>query len=357
MMERDYLRDRATRAIKTQSIETPLFTDTLNDLLANIQFAPRGTVLVCVGPTGSGVATLTRRLTSELVARTQPEDHYAALELRARFPTDTPFRWKNFFESGLEALNDPILGQRRRASESEHGITEFSKSATWTTRDQHQTQMANAAHRRGCTTLLISEAHHMLRRAKASDLDAVPITLHQLANSRFGLPAVVVATGSYELLRISNICAASDFPMKFVHLRPLSSTIESDVKAWLSCCATYQELMGAYCPSDLLVDRADALFGATFGCIGWLQRTLLRAIATSSQHDAAQVSWDHIRDSLPTKREQKNLALEIEEGTRFFSEEVASETPSPRSSAPHRSKRRVGERNPSRDQVGRGDEQ
>lgn len=115
--------------------------------------------------------------------------------------------------------------------------------------------------------------------------------------------------------------------------------------------------MGDYCPSNLLVDRADALFGATFGCIGWLQRTLLRAIATSSQHDAAQLSWDHIRDSLPTKREQKNLALEIEEGTHFFSEEVTSETSSPRSSAPHRSKRRVGERNPSRDQVGRGDEQ
>jgi hypothetical protein len=355
-MSPDTLRE-IHRKLESTIIEHSTYRHVLGELESIVTYALPGSIVLLVGAPGTGVTAIARACHRRLQIACRPENPFCAVELVARVPTRGRFHWKDFWESGLEVLEEPILGQRRRATESAKLYTEFLGSAAFRAEDNLRRDFEHILHRRGCRTLFISGADAMLRRAPDDDLTLPLEIFQQMAARKFERPKVVVMGGGIPLLRTMHRKASLDLHTTVLHVPPLSAHNEAAAADFISAVKSFEEILIPLVESGTLVGNASTLHAASAGCIGWLKQAISDALARMEERKKERLNWKDIQRELPRAKKREVLQHEISTIAGYFEESAAS-SPSPDTPDRGRSRngRRVGERNPSRDRVGSDNE-
>lgn len=350
----------AQQRLTKEVIDHHILREKISEVHSHLSLPIPGTVVLLVGLPGTGATRIARAVRERCRSDVRPFSPFTAIEIAARAPTSSRFRWKAFFETGLGVLEEPILGQRRRATEAPDRKTEFVGFATFRGEEEVRSDFENALRRRTTKVLSVTHAHNMLRRLPPEEMHHPLLVFQELAGTRWHLPSVVMLSGKYDLQKMIRNDSKADLSTVVIDVPPypVASPSEADARNWLEAVGGFAALLKDVVPDGMLEERAKDLAQGTLGNVGWVKRALSDSLKDVQEGGKPrELRWKDIERRLPTERARKRMAEELLLGVEWFAGRPEEDGQAPdenqggsKGGRPRRG--RVGERNASRDRVG-----
>lgn len=341
-----------------RSVSHQIFNDVKKEVLTRISLAPRGTVFILVGIAGVGTTRIAKAVREDYRRNSNPFNPYSAIEVAARAPISSKFGWKKFFAGALTALDEPVLGQKRRASESIKRFTTFTETAQFRGPEDYRNDLENALMRRGCEVISVLYADFFLRRMPPDEFPHVLQFFDQLV-SVCRTPRVALLSGRAALLQMIAGDSRGDLCVEVIEVPPLEDQSETGVKVIVEMLAGFEALIPQILPPETLVKNAQEISTRTVGATGWVKRALTQAISDVLLLERPRkLTWSDIKRRLPSTRVTEQLKAELKEIADWLDylksgdRRVESKATETDASEKKKHKRRPGERGPSRDPVG-----
>lgn len=340
---------RAQGNLSRLIIKHPKFNDALERLQAQTDFALPGQVFIVHGLPGCGVSAVINSFTRDTNKLHTNGNPYHAIQFSAPDRTTRSKQWSGLWKNGLSTLNAPRIGQRRRASESIIGLTEYQENAIHTPGDTYRAEFQNALHQRECRVVSITNAHALLKGLAHEEL-ALPIKVfHQIAKGHHRLPGCVILAGHSSLLQSMCVSAHANLNATEVEVEPYTADSTSDALAFTGTLSKLEESVSGVSKHGLLTNHAEQIYEKTYGCIGWVKKALNSALATAEQTNQSVLTWGLLNKALPSRRDIKLIRQELD-----LRNSLSNRSPINYATKPKvKTSGKVGERNPSSDLVGK----
>src|SRR5712692_9591687 len=344
---------------------------------------PAGTSLICVvGPTGVGKTTLLQRLVKQLIEDvahdpTATSGHMPAMLMEAASPDTGNFSWKDYFTRALIAADEPMIADKiiynvRGIHRDGQGQLVIERNVTaldlrWVFEKCLQQRYPRA--------FIVDEAQHLKKMTSGRLLLDQMDTLKSLANMT---STVHVLIGTHDLLGLMNLNAQLARRSVEIHFPRYHLDQPEELKEFKKLLRTFQRHLPLAKEPDL-EGRYAYFYERSLGCTGMLKTLLNKALgAALEQQEQTLVPkrWEafaepphklkemlrEIRDGEKRLQEQESeshlhelremLGLEGASPKGEVKAQEAVSSPTPAVSAKKRG-RRVGQRGPKRDRVGK----
>ncbi len=363
-------------------IAHPIIDTAQKELLSALSVAKPDSLIFGFGPAGVGKTTLLISVKNKITDRLRPtleSDRERIPAPSAELPAPGPrqYDWRETFRLLLQELQEPLI-DRKRASQADDdsdpnrisGNTMSSFRATNrnpTLNDYRSSYITSLRHRRPVAVLL-DDAHY-LSKVSGSDLLSQLDLVKSLA-SRSGTPHALF--GTYELLALRNLSGQISRRSFDIHL-PRYSTGSDDQDSFASAVACLCLKMPVpECPT--LEEDSDYLYERSGGCVGVLKDWMGKALYDAISENSATVTLDHMKRRAHSDAALTQMLTEIVEGEKRLEQggsrylEIRNEFLRPQKgdckspplvkeksqgSPKPVSKRKVGERSPARDPIGK----
>lgn len=349
----------AAELLDRRPIAHPILQETIKEVHTRIAMARHGTVFLLVGIAGVGVTRVARAVKDLYRRNSHPYNPHSLIEVVARAPINAKFGWKPFFASSLSALDEPVLGQRRRAIESNLRLTAFTTTAQFRGAEDYRTDLQNALLRRNCNVISVIHADFFIRNMRIEETSHVLQLFDQLVSVGQN-PRVALLSGRPALLKIIRDDSRVDLCVEVVVVPPFDTTSDKGKKAAIEMLAGFEALISPVIVPNTLIENAQEIVERTVGTTGWVKRAISTAISDVLLLDRVRmIEWSDIRKRLPSKLARERLRSELDEISRWCEHLMTDEHQSPGVTsesgvtAKGRPSGRVGERKSSRDPVGR----
>ncbi|HLE90086.1 MAG TPA: ATP-binding protein [Anaerolineales bacterium] len=293
----------------------PHLKETHQQLWQAIQ-QPGGASLIFVfGPTGVGKTTLRCRLEQQLWEAGQPAieqdpGHVPVVGLEVAVADADSFRWRDYYQRALVALDEPMLDHKILPDHIPHQRMELKDSGRYKVTSELRWALEQALHHRRPTAFIVDEAQHFKRIASGRRLLDQMDTLKSLANLT-GTTHVLI--GTYELLGFSQLSAQLDRRSCEIHFPRYHIDIPEEMLAFKRILLTFQRHLPLTGEPDL-VAHAEYFYERSVGCVGVLKDWLTRALAAALEDGQETLTQTVLeRQTLPT-RKLLRMAREIREG-------------------------------------------
>ncbi len=344
---------------------------------------PAGTSLIwAVGPTGVGKTTLLQRLVKQLIedAALDPAvtpGHIPAILMEAASPDTGNFSWKDYFTRALIAADEPMMADK--ITYDVHGMRRDGQGQlvierTATALDLRRV-LEKCFHHRHPRAFIVDEAQHLKKMTSGRRFLDQMDTLKSLANMS---STVHVLVGTYDLLGLMNLNAQLARRSVELHFPRYHLDQPEDLKEFKKLLRTFQRHLPLAKEPDL-ESHYLYFYERSLGCTGMLKTLLNKALGAAleqQQQTLVPKLWEpfaesphKLREMLHEIREDEKKLQEQEsenhlhelremlglEGTAPKGEvraQDASSSPTPADSAKRRG-RRVGQRGPKRDRIGK----
>lgn len=351
------------------TIGHPALCEAYEDLRCAIRDAAPGSLILVSGPAGVGKTTLLQRTQREITEELLPEleadpERVPVVRLEAVAPEAGSFNWKDYFRRLLLALEEPMVdrklvtAQATPAPRSHLDVLASPHSASAKLRFAAE----QALHHRRPLAVMVDDAQHLATLSSGRKLLDQLNIIKSVANLT---QTTHVLAGTYELLTFRNLSGQLSRRSIDVPLRRYRAEQAEERQAFINALWTFQQYLPLREPPRLVTDW-DFFYERSIGCIGVLKDWLTRALAVALSNGGETLARrDCERRALSVAQAARMLAEAVEGERKLIETEDARaqlrqrlslevETPcvEPPTSAPAPKARRVGQRNPVRDQVG-----
>jgi hypothetical protein len=337
---------------------------------------PAGTSLIwVVGPTGVGKTTLLQRLVKQLIedAAHDPATtpgHMPAVLMEAASPDTGNFSWKDYFTRALIAADEPML-----ADKITYDVRGIHRDGRTVTALDLRRVFEKCLQQRCPRAFIVDEAQHLKKMMSGRRFLDQMDTLKSLANMT---STVHVLVGTYDLLGLMNLNAQLARRSVEIHFPRYHIDQPEDLKEFKKLLRTFQRHLPLAKEPDL-ESHYVYFYERCLGCTGMLKTLLNKALGAALEQQKQTLVpklWEQfaepphkLKEMLHEVREGEKRLHEQEseshlqelremlglEGVAAQGEVKAADASS--SSTPadpvKRKGRRVGQRGPKRDRVGK----
>lgn len=349
------------------TVAHPMLSTAKDLLVAAINEAPPGTIVMVVGPTGVGKTTLRLKIQQVLSEQGEPSMKadpsrlpYVAVEAAA--PDNGNFNWRDHYRRTLVELSEPMLDHKlkpkwihfARDSRGQQFVRPDASAA------QLRQALESAVEHRRPAAILIDEAQHLTRMASGRRLADQLEVIKSLANCT---RTVHVLLGTYDLLAFRDLNGQLSRRSLDIHFRRYSAESQEDVRVFKNAVLTFQRHLPLENQPDLL-PLWEWLYERSVGCIGILKEWLDRALIAALGERGKTLTARHLETTALSAGRCEKIAVEAQEGERQL---LSADQARPRlrellglggnsaEPAAHRKsqlRRHIGLRNPERDPIG-----
>ena len=369
------------RYFETKVVAHQRLKDTYEALLHAIRYPAGKSLILVTGPTGVGKTTLLERTIKQLIEDaacdpTTTPGHIPAIAVEAASPDTGSFSWKDFFTRALIASDEPMLADKITYDISglhrdEQGRLVIQQEVT---APNLRRILEKCFKYRRPRAFFVDEAQHLKKMASGRRVLDQMDTLKSLANMT---TTVHVLIGTHELLGLMDLNA---------QLARRSLTISfpryqvADWKEFTKLLRTFQRHLPFPEEPDL-ESHAEYFYEQCLGCTGMLKTLLNKAAGTALEQGEQTLTLKRCQQHAEPPKKLKDMLREIREGEEKLANQrdeshrqelramlglqssVRSSNPPEEKVAPPTSltdpppkrkrSRRVGQRGPNRDRVGR----
>lgn len=207
--------------------------------------------------------------------------------------------------------------------------------------------------------MLIDDAQYLNFGVNGQELNQ---RVHEFSSLATVVGKTHILFGTYDLWEFAKILEQSEHPTLIHHFPRYYSELSEDIKAFMQVVFSFQcHLPLQEMPN--LIQNIEYVYSGSLGCVGVLHSWLYRALVAALDEGCSTLTLEHLETTILEKPKLLQMAREIADGEAAFALVANQSHRGKRSNHPDRTvlpnvnhrkrKRRVGERNPKRDKVGR----
>jgi hypothetical protein len=348
-------------------IRHPRITELVDEVLSWVD-APSGpNIKIVVGPTGVGKTTQQDQILRMLYASKEQSINdnpgvIPYLRVEAPAPTGNSFGWRDFFFRILDAMREPLIGDKQIPTRPIDSLAVQPPSNRAPAAELSRA-VESCIRNRQTEVLIIDEAQHFKMMGSGRRLLDQMDCLKSLSNLS-GVKLLLIGTYDLlELLRLNGQLARRCRPLHFARYRCDDA---DDWRSFQNVVGTFQANLPLQDGLDLL-NEAEFLYERSCGCVGILKNWLDQALGAAMRNSTSISRSMLTKTALPAGTIQ-TIAEEIQQGeTRYREIEEGCSNRAlkdllgmnvfepPAATGPkERPKRKLkpGERKPKRDPVG-----
>lgn len=361
------------------TVAHPKLRDANEDLSDAIREAKPGSLIFVFGPSGAGKTTLRlrteQRIATEMFDELEADrGRFATVGVEAIPPDSGNFNWKDFYKGILKAMDEPCVDYKIKRSPY-NNTNRVTLTNSHTSSSVFREAAAEAIRHRRPVSLLVDEAQHLAKMSSGRKVQDQLDSIKSLASTT-EIPIVLI--GTYELLSLRNLSAQLSRRSIDVHFLRYRAQHDHELKAFRNVLWSFQNHLPLNEQPDLVGDW-EYLYERSIGCVGVLKDWLARALLKALKDGGKLLTQKHLaKSALSVSQCEKMIAEAVEgEGILEDSHELRSNLrmllqmdaiPVKRArnaqdepangddvmSTAKRRRRRVGERKPTRDPIGKG---
>jgi hypothetical protein len=361
---------------RSYTVAHPKLREANEDLSDAIREAIPGSLIFVFGPSGAGKTTLRlrteQRITTDMLAELEADPgRFSTVGVEAIPPDSGNFNWKDFYKSILKEMDEPCVNYKVKRSPYNNG-NRAALTNSHTSSSVFRAAAAEAIKHRRPVTLLIDEAQHLGKMSSGRKLQDQLDSIKSLASTT-EIPIVLV--GTYELLPLRNLSAQLSRRSIDVHFPRYRAEYSDEVRAFKNVLWSFQNHLPLY-EQPNLVGNWEYFYERSIGCVGVLKDWLTRALKKALKDGGKILEDKHLAKSALSISQCEKMIAEAIEGEKVSDDEShgsrsmlrtllrLDSLPVKRSTNKKESverlmrgkkrNRRVGERKPTRDPIGKG---
>jgi hypothetical protein len=283
---------------------------------------PGGASIVNVfGPARVGKSTMKnhviRTVLLELLPTLQQDrERVPLISLMPRPPLSGYFNWKDFFQDGLVAFDEPLIGYKiafdTEEDEGQSFKSRSKRNPPQGTKDALRQSFETATKRRRSVAIFIDEAQHLGKVSSERQLQNQLDCIKSLAENT---GTIIVLIGTYQLLPLRNLSAQLIGRSLDIHFPRYRST-KKELSQFQNVLRTFQDALPFVEETDILLKHWEFCYERSIGCVGNLRLMLVRAVHAALGTDAKTLSWNHLKTHAFSEAESYEMMREAYEGER-----------------------------------------
>lgn len=346
-------------------VRHPKMEQLLNRLNALIEQPGGNELIILMGPSGVGKSTLIEELRRRIIDNNIKEleenkSKFPFVSVELVSPDNGLFNWKDFYIRTLEAMLEPLIHHKinyETIGEKKPKRQPFGNSNPRTAPELRRS-VENAFYYRKPQIFIIDEAQHFTKMASGKRYTDQLDTLKSLSNLT-KIPQLLV--GTYELKDFVNLNGQLARRTMDLHFPRYDFNNEDDLRIFIGIAHRLLGLLPIRVSSEI-IDQYEFLYERTLGCVGILKDWLMRSLKVALEENSEVFTMKHMKKTALSINKVSKLLDEIEVGESLFIEKEETVnlvrgklglTVIATHSKQATNKGRVGERNPTRDKVGR----
>jgi AAA domain len=285
---------------------------------------PGGASIINVfGPARVGKSTMKnhviRTITLEMLPLLQQDrERIPLLSFMPRPPLKGYFSWRDFFQMGLMAFDEPLIEHKIALDtgddEEPTSLTRLDEARTKHkppegTKDALRQSFETTTKRRRPVAIFIDEAQH-LGRVPSVELQNQVDCIKSLADNA---GTVIVLIGTYQLLPLRDLSAQLIGRSIDIHFPRYRST-EKELSQFKNILRTFQDALPFVEETDILLKHWEFCYQRSIGCVGNLRLMLVRAVHAALWANAKTLRWKDLNTHAFSEAKSYEMMLEAYEG-------------------------------------------
>lgn len=333
MKKKDVPEDRSRYAKMTKEERLQAFKriiahphlETADKALSRAIQEPGGASIINVfGPARVGKSTLMNHVIRTIVLEMLPllqqdRERVPLLSLSPRPPLSGYFNWKDFFQVGLVAFDEPLIEHKiaHDLGDDEDPTalvrldgSRIKRKPPEGSKDALRQSFATTARRRRTVAIFVDEAQHLDKvssdRQRQNQVDCIKSLADETGT-------IFVLIGTYELLPLRDLSAQLIGRSLDIHFPRYRST-PRELSQFKNVLRTFQDALPFVEETNVLLEHWEFCYERSIGCVGNLRLMLVRAVHTALWAGAKTLSWNHLKTHAFREAESYEMMREAYEG-------------------------------------------